>query len=257
MVIFSERIFVGVEAIFFLLAIVGFLIGSALLELYVDILALLLLKLINNKQIITKFMKIKFLKCLITILTCTISLNIGFSYSYADDLKKNYKHDSSHSSSPKNQQNNSKQSDYTNQELNSTLNSHETEFNQNKKNFNHKLIIIEDKNKNLIDLNIAIADNAEKRTKGLMEVKNLSEDNAMLFIFDTPQVANFWMKNTAIPLDIIFVDKSNKIVHIHKNAKPFDETLISSQKEVDKAIEVNAGLVNKYNIKVGNKIKFK
>lgn len=204
----------------------------------------------NNKEMITKSMKIKFLKCLIIILTCTITINIGFSDSYADDLKKNYKHDANHSSSHNHHQNNYKQSDSTNQELSLTLNSHGTEFND-------KLVIIEDNDKNLIDLKIAIADNAEKRARGLMEVKNLPKDYAMLFIFDSPQVANFWMKNTAIPLDIIFVDNSNKIVHIHKNARPFDESFISSQKEVDKAIEVNAGLVDKYNIRVGNKIKFK
>lgn len=257
MVIFSERIFVGLESNLFLFIFKVFLTDLVLPSLSIGSLAMVLVELINNKQIITKFMKIKFLKCLVIILMCTITINIGFSYSYADDLKKNYKHDTSHSSLHKNQQDNSKQSDSTNQELNSTLNSHSAEFNQNKKNFNHKLVIIEDKDKSLIDLKIAIADNAEKRTKGLMEVKNLPKDNAMLFLFESPQVANFWMKNTAIPLDIIFIDDSNKIVHIHKNAKPFDETFISSQKEIDKALEVNAGLVDKHNIKVGNRIRFK
>jgi uncharacterized membrane protein (UPF0127 family) len=62
------------------------------------------------------------------------------------------------------------------------------------------------------------------------------------------------MKNTLIPLDIIFIDSDNKIVNIHQNAIPMSEKLISSQKKIVKVLEINAGLVKKYKIKIGDKI---
>lgn len=201
-------------------------------------------------------MKINFFKYVILIISFTITKNVWLSNAYANENKK---HD--HHQSIKDDNNHySKKVDSTNQELNATKKNNEDDirdFAKNLKNYNHKLVLISNEDKNLLNLKIAIADDYKKREQGLMNVTKLPKDHAMMFIFENPQIASFWMKNTLIPLDIIFVDQSNKIVNIAKNNKPLNENLISSEYEIDKTIEVNAGIVDKYQIKIGDKISFK
>ena len=69
------------------------------------------------------------------------------------------------------------------------------------------------------------------REKGLMNRHNLAEDTGMLFIFQHPQIVRMWMKDTYIPLDMIFINRG-KVVSIHTNAKPLDETIISSNENI-------------------------
>lgn len=201
-------------------------------------------------------MNIKLLKCLAVVISFTISKNIWLSDSYANSYGK---HDH-HSSKKHDHDKDSKKTDSTNQELNVNKiddNEDVKKFNKNLKNYNHELVFISNDSKKLHKFKIAIADDFKKRERGLMEIKKLPEDHAMLFTFEESQIVNFWMKDTLIPLDIIFVDKSNKILSIAKNNKPLDEKIISSEFEVNKTLEVNAGIVDKYNIKVGDKISFK
>lgn len=201
-------------------------------------------------------MKKIFFKYVILIISFTITKNVWLSNVYASEHKK---HDH-HQSTKDDNKRDSKKIDSTNQELNATKKNNEDDirdFGKNLKNYNHKLVLISNDNKNLLNLKIAIADDFKKREQGLMNIKKLPEDHAMLFIFENPEIVRFWMKNTLIPLDIIFVDQSNKIVNIAKNNKPLSENLISSEYEIDKTIEVNAGIVDKYQIKIGDKISFK
>ena len=102
--------------------------------------------------------------------------------------------------------------------------------------------------------NLYIALTEHEIQKGLMFVKELKETSGMIFIFDKPQVNKFWMKNTFIPLDILFINENCEIVHIHKCAKPLDETPISSKIPVKYIIELNCGIVDTYNIKIGDTI---
>ena len=117
--------------------------------------------------------------------------------------------------------------------------------------------IFNEKDHLTLKLNVAVADNQERRTYGLMNLDNLPKMNAMIFIFEEPIYARFWMKNTLISLDIIFIDENNKIVEIYQNAQPKSLKLISSSQKILKVLEVNAGLVKKYNISIGNKIIIK
>jgi uncharacterized membrane protein (UPF0127 family) len=126
-------------------------------------------------------------------------------------------------------------------------------FNQDFSNYNEVLEIVNENNQLILDFEVAVADNDEKRITGLMNLKKLPEKNGMIFYFPNQKV-DFWMKNTLIPLDIIFIDSDNKIVNIHQNAIPMSEKLISSQKKIVKVLEINAGLVKKYKIKIGDKI---
>ncbi len=127
-------------------------------------------------------------------------------------------------------------------------------FNRDLENYNVKLAIIDRNNQTVASFKVAIANDNKKRNHGLMNLKNLPATHGMLFLFEREQVVNMWMKNTLIPLDMIFIDKNNQIAHIENNAKPFSKKIISSRIRVNKVLEINAGLVKKFKIKIGDKI---
>ena len=99
---------------------------------------------------------------------------------------------------------------------------------------------------------VEIADNDLSREKGLMFRTQLASDHGMLFVFKNIDVQNFWMKNTLIPLDIVFVTPDGKIAKIHDMAQPEDLTLISSDVPIAAAIELKGGEAQKSHLKVGN-----
>ena len=95
-----------------------------------------------------------------------------------------------------------------------------------------------------------------ERERGLMFRKSLNLNRGMLFIFTNESKVNMWMKNTLISLDIIFISKDYKIVDIINNAKAMSKDILTSSVEAKYALEINAGLVKKLNIKIGNNINF-
>ncbi|MAZ76889.1 MAG: hypothetical protein CMH31_06280 [Micavibrio sp.] len=88
-----------------------------------------------------------------------------------------------------------------------------------------------------------------------MHRTTLAENAGMLFYFGAEQPRSFWMKNTLIPLDLIFVKLDGTIHHIHENAIPKDETPLPSQGNVGAVLEINGGLSKKLGIKPGDTIK--
>ncbi|UNY99074.1 DUF192 domain-containing protein [Zhouia spongiae] len=109
----------------------------------------------------------------------------------------------------------------------------------------------------LVDhIDIEIADNEYERQTGLMYRTNMEEKQAMLFIFDNEEPRFFYMKNTLIPLDIIYLNKNLEIVSFAKNAKPKDESSLPSNAGAQFVLEVNAGLVDKWGLKEGNRITY-
>lgn len=103
-------------------------------------------------------------------------------------------------------------------------------------------------------LEVAVTD--EERQKGLMYRTELDENKGMVFIFRPAQKATFWMKNTFIPLDIIFIN-NGKIVKIVENAEPNQtETVYPSEFEVTEVIEVVGGYTKKHDIKVDDTVTF-
>ena len=103
---------------------------------------------------------------------------------------------------------------------------------------------------------VYVASDIVTRQNGLMNIKNLPQDHGMLFIFKKSQLVNMWMKDTLIPLDMIFIDKNNLIVNIAENAKPNSLEIISSIYKVDKILELNAGIIDKFNIKINDYVKY-
>lgn len=105
---------------------------------------------------------------------------------------------------------------------------------------------------------VEVADDAKERETGLMFRKNLEWNNRMLFIFDDEYNLSFWMKNTYIPLDMIFIDKDLRIVDIKENVQPCieDEQYICpsypSKQPAKYVLEVNAGFVEQNGIKAGD-----
>lgn len=107
--------------------------------------------------------------------------------------------------------------------------------------------------------NIDIARTDEQKAKGLSIYNKLSLNKGMIFIFDSSDYYTFWMKDMKFPIDIIYI-KKNLIVDIFKNVpnpKSENETLsiIRPKSDADIVFELNAGLSEKYNFKIGNTVK--
>ncbi len=107
-----------------------------------------------------------------------------------------------------------------------------------------------------VTVHAEVALTPEQQIRGLMFRKSLPENDGMLFVFPTKQIVSMWMKNTYIPLDMIFFDDTRKVVHIHQNARPHDLTIISSLVPATGVLEVNAGFVRKHHITLGNQINY-
>lgn len=90
----------------------------------------------------------------------------------------------------------------------------------------------------------------------MMWRRSMAESTGMFFIFEAEQPLTFWMKNTCISLDIIYINKSMDIVAIRNNTTPFSEMPIPSYEPSQYAIEVMAGFCNNYNINTDDKVKF-
>ena len=109
-------------------------------------------------------------------------------------------------------------------------------------------------NNNLV-FEVDIADTITLREKGLMFRKKLNSNRGMLFIFPTEKNVEIWMKNTLLSLDIIFISKERLIVGLVKKALPLSSKIYSITKKSKYVLEVNGGIIDKYNINLGDKIK--
>jgi len=103
-------------------------------------------------------------------------------------------------------------------------------------------------------IDLEIADNEYERQLGLMNRKEMKENEGMLFIFPRQDYQSFWMRNTLISLDIMFVNDQKEIVTIHKNTKILSETSYPSSAPSIYVVETLAGFADRHNIQVGDKI---
>ncbi len=113
---------------------------------------------------------------------------------------------------------------------------------------------------NDISFAVELADDDNSRALGLMYRKQMDDGEGMLFIFPDSQMRAFWMKNTLIPLDILYFDANKKIVSISENTPPCKNTSsrcpnYPSKKPTKYVLEINAGLSEKYGFKAGDEIE--
>ena len=122
-------------------------------------------------------------------------------------------------------------------------------------NCTHEQISIYFKTQQQAKFCVELAINNEERQRGLMFRKGMELSDGMMFVYERPQSVSFWMKNTSIPLDIIFADEAGVITKIFENARPFSTTSIFGGYDVQYVLEINAGLTKSLGIKTGDLIK--
>jgi uncharacterized protein len=105
-------------------------------------------------------------------------------------------------------------------------------------------------------LDIEIAETDYEHQTGLMYRESMEEDQGMLFIYDSERPRSFYMKNTYIPLDIIYYDADSSLVSIQKNATPRDETSLPSEGPAQFILEINGGLSDQWGLEKEDKMSF-
>jgi uncharacterized membrane protein (UPF0127 family) len=114
-----------------------------------------------------------------------------------------------------------------------------------------------------ITIQVEIADTPLKRATGLMYRDRLEKDHGMLFFFSQPQAYSFWMKNTKIALDLIWLDGKKRVVHIERNVPictRIDDSCPHYRPNSDDAmyvLEITGGTVERYRIEKGSMLEFK
>jgi uncharacterized membrane protein (UPF0127 family) len=101
---------------------------------------------------------------------------------------------------------------------------------------------------------IWVATTPAQHQQGLMWIRELAPDQGMLFLLDEPRPMTMWMKNTYVPLDMVFADEAGRIVGISRNAKPLSTALISSPSNVAAVLEILAGEADRRGIAVGDRL---
>lgn len=103
--------------------------------------------------------------------------------------------------------------------------------------------------------NVEIADTPETRSRGLMFRESMPRGAGMLFVYEQPQRASFWMKNTLIPLDMLFIDHTGTVTRIHHQAIPGNLAGVDGGDKVFAVLEINGGLAKRYGISVGTQLQ--
>jgi hypothetical protein len=105
--------------------------------------------------------------------------------------------------------------------------------------------------------NVELAISPDERAEGLMFRREMAPNAGMLFLYPQDQAVTFWMKNTYLPLDMIFIAADGKITQIVKAARPLSEDLIPSSGYIRGVLEVNAGIADQFGIQPGDHVDFR
>jgi len=105
------------------------------------------------------------------------------------------------------------------------------------------------------EFTVELADTNETRAKGLMFRQSMPRFSGMLFVYDRPQRATFWMKNTILPLDMLFVDATGTVTRIHKNAVPQSLAQIDGGTGVLAVLEINGGMADTLGLTIGDQMR--
>jgi uncharacterized membrane protein (UPF0127 family) len=102
--------------------------------------------------------------------------------------------------------------------------------------------------------NIELATTREEQTLGLMFRRSLPDNAGMLFLYDQPKPATMWMKNTLIPLDMVFIAPDGTVLRIERHTEPLSTAVIQSEGAVSAVLELNAGQADKIGLRRGDKV---
>jgi len=102
---------------------------------------------------------------------------------------------------------------------------------------------------------VEVADDARERAVGLMNRRSMPTLSGMLFVYEQPQPVAFWMRNTMIPLDMLFLGADGVVRKIHENAVPLDETPIPGGDAIQYVLEINGGLSARFGIVPGTELR--
>jgi len=116
--------------------------------------------------------------------------------------------------------------------------------------------VVVDTGERQITFHVELARTEPEREKGLMFREHLAPDAGMLFLFEVPMVQTFWMKNTLIPLDMIFIGRDRSIVGVVANAQPLTLTARSVGEPSQYVLEIGGGLAARLGIRAGQRVAF-
>jgi uncharacterized protein len=102
---------------------------------------------------------------------------------------------------------------------------------------------------------VEVADTAPERAQGLMNREAMPRMSGMLFVYPEAGPVSFWMRNTLIPLDMLFFDQTGTLAHVHENAVPLDETPIPGGEAIRYVLEINGGLAETFGIEPGAELR--
>lgn len=122
--------------------------------------------------------------------------------------------------------------------------------------FTDQVVFLDEENNEIANIKVAVADDQQERNQGLMDVNNLPSDAGMIFLFPDEKERSFYMANTPLPLDILFINSDSTIVRIHHNTSPFSSKQLSSGSPAQYVVETNAGYCIAHDIQEGMKIRF-
>jgi uncharacterized membrane protein (UPF0127 family) len=117
--------------------------------------------------------------------------------------------------------------------------------------------VVVDTGERKVTFRVELARTEPEREKGLMYRDHLAPDAGMLFLFERPSVQTFWMKNTLIPLDMIFIDPGHAIVGVVANAQPLTLTARSVGEPSQYVLEIGGGLAARLGIRAGARVGFR
>ena len=121
--------------------------------------------------------------------------------------------------------------------------------------FTETSLTIETSANSSVHFAVFLAEERAQQARGLMFVREMPEDVGMLFLYPRERMISMWMKNTFIPLDMVFMDDSGTVVHVAENTTPGSLASISSQRPARAVLEINAGLVRRLGIGPGDRVR--
>ncbi len=118
------------------------------------------------------------------------------------------------------------------------------------------LTLVDSSGRPLHKIDVEFAETPAERQQGLMQRRSMDYGKGMLFLFDEPSTRGMWMKNTPMPLDILFLAPDSTVINIAKRTRPFSETSIEPDAPKRFVLEVRAGFADRFNIRPGTRVRW-